>query len=211
MVNNNLANRENRTTLELCGGNPVVRYKQKRKNKMEIQWKDIPGYEGIYQISIIGEVKNIKTNHMMNIYSRGKDKRPTVQLSKNKIRKRYLVHRLVAITFIPNPENKPEVDHIDRNIFNNSVENLRWVTKSENCQNRDNKKLSHNFDGKRKNTSLKGTNIKNNTSYIFNSISEAVRFLGYKDEKEFHCISVNVSACLSGKQKTTRGYIWEKI
>lgn len=51
----------------------------------------------------------------------------------------YLVHRLVAETFIPNPENKPEIDHIDRNRANNKVENLRWVTRSENCLNRKHK------------------------------------------------------------------------
>lgn len=53
--------------------------------------------------------------------------------------RQYLVHRLVAETFIPNPENKPEIDHIDRNRANNKVENLRWVTRSENCLNRKHK------------------------------------------------------------------------
>lgn len=50
--------------------------------------------------------------------------------------KYYFVHRLVAETFLPNPENKPTVDHINRNIGDNSIENLRWATRAEQCENR---------------------------------------------------------------------------
>ena len=59
-----------------------------------------------------------------------------VALSNSENRKKFLVHRLVALHYIPNPNNKPQVDHIDRNTQNNHVSNLRWVTNQENIDNR---------------------------------------------------------------------------
>jgi len=64
----------------------------------------------------------------------------TVYLSKNDKRKKFRVHRLVAFHYIPNPKNKPCIDHINRIKNDNRVENLRWVTHQENCLNRERKK-----------------------------------------------------------------------
>ena len=106
-------------------------------------YKDITGYETLYQISNLGNIKSLPKgdgngyrerllkpeakNHNHTTYYR-------VSLSKDGKVKRYAVHRLVAEAFIPNPENKPFVNHIDNNGSNNNVENLEWCTHSENMQ-----------------------------------------------------------------------------
>lgn len=93
-------------------------------------WKDIEGYGGLYQVSNLGNVKNIKRN----IYLQPNlgDNYLRVNLCKKGKCKTKPIHRLVAIAFIPNLENKPYVDHIDGNKLNNNVKNLRWATEKEN-------------------------------------------------------------------------------
>lgn len=106
-------------------------------------WKDIKNYEGLYQVSNMGRVKSLK--RMMNkrkceeiikTPSLGGRGYKRVSLCNNGIIKYYSIHRLVAEAFIPNEENKPTVDHIDRNISNNCVSNLRWATYKEQNANR---------------------------------------------------------------------------
>ena len=105
-------------------------------------FEDIIGYEGCYQINRLGQVRRIasgsrKVGQILKqiINSNGYLQ---IQLCKDGVRKLYLVHRLVGFQFIPNPENKLEIDHIDRNINNNSLENLRWATRKEQNNNRSN-------------------------------------------------------------------------
>jgi len=94
-------------------------------------WRPVVGYEGLYEVSCDGEVysrhrgKDLKLCFNTVGYYR-------VDLCKNGKRTTHSVHRLVAQAFIPNPENKPQVDHINRNKTDNRVENLRWSTNSEN-------------------------------------------------------------------------------
>lgn len=99
---------------------------------MDEIWKDILGYEGNYQISNLGNVKNIKTGRIL----KGRlDKYGyyRVILYKRLIRyKNFQIHRLVAMAFIENPNDKPQVDHINTIRTDNRVENLRWVTYKEN-------------------------------------------------------------------------------
>lgn len=106
-------------------------------------WKDVKGYEGIYQVSNKGRIKSLERtiNYGNRLYHKKEtfmkqvlDKRgyPCVKLNKDNCVKGISFHRIVAQTFIPNPNNKPQVNHKDGNKLNNCVENLEWVTCLEN-------------------------------------------------------------------------------
>lgn len=104
-------------------------------------WKDIPGYEGLYQVSNIGRVKSLaRKNSNVCLKTRILTERVNQNgyilycLQKNKERKWNRVHRLVAACFIPNPNNYPVVNHIDGNKTNNKIENLEWCTRSYNTK-----------------------------------------------------------------------------
>ena len=116
---------------------------------MQEQWKDVNGYEGYYQISSMGRVrsldrevsqwnesaKKVTTRLQKSIYMspfEDKDGYLKVQLTKEGVRNKFFVHRLVALNFIPNPENKPEVNHKEGNKKDNRAELLEWNTTSEN-------------------------------------------------------------------------------
>lgn len=99
----------------------------------DIIWKDIPEYKGIYQVSNIGDILSVKKNKKRKL-ALDKDGYPKVDLWKKGKGKNYFVHRLVAIAFIPNTNNKPCVNHKDGTKNNNRVENIEWVTASENTQ-----------------------------------------------------------------------------
>lgn len=103
-------------------------------------YKEIRGYEGLYEVSNLGNVKSLprlttKGGVLSQENAKSKDaiyKRVT--LCKNNVTKRFLVHRLVAAAFLPNPDNKPQVNHIDNDPTNNDVTNLEWSTGTENMQ-----------------------------------------------------------------------------
>ena len=102
-------------------------------------WKPIKNYEGLYEVSNMGRVKNLnykgsgKEKILKNIKRR--EGYLMVILTKNGKRRGFLVHRLVAEAFIPNPEGKPCIDHINTIRNDNRIENLRWVTYKENNNN----------------------------------------------------------------------------
>ena len=121
----------------------------------EEEWRDVRGWEGLYQVSNFGRVKSIARTAFSIPFGKGSGSRPvpekilstqdwsgymSVSFSRSvrrsgvsvKEQKHVLVHRLVAEAFIPNPERKPQVNHIDRNKKNNDVSNLEWATGSEN-------------------------------------------------------------------------------
>ncbi len=93
-------------------------------------WKPIENYEGLYEVSDHGRVKNSRTGRILKQQEHLKYMH--VCLSKNGKNKRHRVHRLVAKSFIPNPYSKPHVHHIDEQEWNNMASNLAWVTQKEN-------------------------------------------------------------------------------
>ena len=116
------------------------------ENQEEI-WKDIVGYEGLYQVSNIGNIRSLDREvpfMKTKTFKRGNIKKQQAHtadiryrqlaLSKNGKVNTFLVHRLVALAFLPKIENKDFVNHIDGNPSNNNVENLEWCTRSENLQ-----------------------------------------------------------------------------
>jgi hypothetical protein len=96
-------------------------------------WKDVKGYEGIYKVSNTGLIKNIKRNKILATRTTY-DKYLRINLNKNGNKKTFKIHRLVADAFIPNPHNKPTVNHIDGNKQNNMLDNLEWMTFKDNYQ-----------------------------------------------------------------------------
>lgn len=104
------------------------------------EWRDIEGYEGLYMISNLGRVKSLVGWNGSKYIDRVKILKPSmtttgywkIELSKDKKKKSKKIHRLIAKAFIPNTNNKPQINHIDGNPLNNNIDNLEWTTQKEN-------------------------------------------------------------------------------
>lgn len=169
-------------------------------------FKDIPGYQGVYKISKDGKVYSCKTSRLLNqsIDSRGYY---TVHLITDKD-KRCSVHRLVAITYLPNPKNLPTVDHIDRNKLNNNLTNLRWATMSTQNQNRnwtEARQAAANKGGAALSKKIECRNKNNHNILIatYDSTCQAAREM-------FGDVSKNslISRCARGEKASAYGYWW---
>ena len=162
---------------------------------MEI-WKDIRGYEGIYQVSNYGRVKRFfqKGKERMLKGKKDKDGYVEIVLSKDSEKRYFRLHRLVAEAFILNVENKPEVNHKDKNKLNNTSANLEWVTTAEN--------IRHSF--------LLGRNVHVKAVLQYTKNMELVaEFASQKEASEKACVKQsNISSCCNGRLKTVGGYIW---
>lgn len=186
---------------------------------MEI-WKDIKGYENIYQVSNLGRIKSldrkVKAGIKHNEYKIAKGKilklnqkrngYLTVDLCKENKVKTISVHRLVALTFIPNKENKEQINHINAKKYDNRVENLEWCTYEENKQHAKENKLYYN--PKRKQVRCKQTNIVYESSYNAGEWLNSYRF---KNSKNTAVIANKIRMCCNGKQKIAYGYTWEFV
>lgn len=181
---------------------------------MEEIWKDVKGYEGYYQISNLGNVMSLKFNHadirrLIKPFDNGGYNMVCFNL--NGVSKKFLVHRLVAEAFIPNHENKPCVNHIDGNKRNNSVENLEWVTKSENTRHAiriglrprivicERKRGAENPISK----AIAQFGLNGNKIAEYGCAKDAEKSLGFK-----HTF---IQRCCRGERKTYMNYVWKYI
>jgi len=163
---------------------------------MQECWKDIPNYEGLYQVSNLGRVKSIFKNKKI-LTPRLRNGYLRVSLTKNKKAINHSVHRLVAQVFIPNPNNLPEVNHKDENKENNCVNNLEYCTRNYNMKYgtwKDRRFIK--FAKPVAQYDLDGNFIKN-----WNSIKTA------KTQLKIN----NISAVCKGKAKQSGGYVWKYI
>lgn len=186
---------------------------------MEIKekWKDIQGYENLYQISNMGRIKSLwfgKEKIMKQLIRNGYC---YVDLCKDKIKKHYNIHRLVAQTFIPNPQNYPQVNHKDEVKTNNCISNLEWVTQKYNMNygtrnERASKAISIAHKGKKRTQEHKNNIGKSHQKPIvqidksglivgvYDSVKEVSEVLGINRG--------NISNCLKGRYKTCGDYKW---
>lgn len=170
-------------------------------------WKDIEGYEGLYQVSNFGRVKslNYRYTEKEGILKpiKNKDGYLYVGLWKNRKGKKFRVHKLVASVFIPNdnPIEKTEINHKDENPSNNHFNNLEWVTPKENC--------NYGTRNKRLSKKLKGKGIKPILQYTLDgefikeweSIKQA--------SEELYITHSNIGRCCRGEQKKCGGFLWK--
>ena len=178
-------------------------------------WKDIQGYEGIYQVSNYGRIKSLGRYYFSGMYNaikkyqnenirkieKTRDGYIMVALCKDGKIKKYLVHRLVAEHFIDNQDNLPQINHIDENKQNNYYKNLEW------CSNKYNINYGMRNEKARKSmTKIKGRKVnqydlKNNFIKQYSSINGA--------SKQFNRKGSNIRNCCIGKQKTAYGFKWK--
>lgn len=178
-------------------------------------WKDIEGYENLYQVSNMGRVKSLDKLDGIGRTVKGKilsltaDKDGYLQVSlyKNGANKRCKVHRLVAQAFIPNPENKLCVDHINTIKDDNRIENLRWVTHKENCNNPlSYKKLLENIPHR-----YLDKNPNSKQIIQFSQNGKLIRKWRCMEEAalELNILPQGISKCCRGTRKTSGGSKWE--
>lgn len=184
-------------------------------------WKDVKNFEGMYQVSNKGRVRSLDRHDKHGALWKGKlfklspDKSGYIKTKFSVDGKRTvkLVHRLVAEAFIPNPENKPEVNHIDGDKQNNYVNNLEWVTSKENTRHGlENGLIKYNLEAlaKGQKKAVKATSKKVNQLTLegdfirqFKSFAEAGRSVGDVERRN------SIRDVCKGRQKTAYGYLWE--
>ena len=180
---------------------------------MDEIWKDIEGYEGLYQVSNVGRVKSLPRLNLCvdkTYIRKGKvlkglsDKNGYlyVLLSKGGVQRKFLIHRLVAKHFIQNPQNFPQVNHKNEIVDDNRLENLEWCDCAYNIRYgtgiKRRAKLQTNRHGAKEvlQFTLDGKFIRE-----FPSTMEIVRVYGFRQS--------HINECCLGKAKSSYGYVWK--
>ncbi len=156
-----------------------------------ILWRDVPGYEGLYQVSRAGEVRNAKGHTLKP--SEAPNGYFHVCLSREGKVKGFSVHRLVASAFLPNPAQFPEVNHINGDKSDNRIENLEWCTISHN-------RLHSFYELNNESCKPKRRVMCLDTGEIFPSVAAAARSVGAKKQ--------NITLCCQGQRQQTHGLRW---
>lgn len=174
-------------------------------------WKDVPNYEGIYKASNFGRIKMVKRtltdslgkkiNKKEHILKpRTGNRYYMIALYKNGKREDLLLHRLIAQTFIPNPENKPFVNHKDENCFNNCSDNLMWCTQKENMNwGTINERMSKNSKSKRK---VNQYDMDGNFIKQWDCMTDFYKSKGLK-------LKTGIIECCKGRRQSHMGYKWK--
>ena len=155
-------------------------------------WKDIPGYEELYKISSFGRIISSYSKRILSPAISGHKGKGyyAITLVKNGIKKRFHIHKLVALSFIPNPDNFPCIDHINTDRYDNRVENLKWCSFSQN-------NLNPITNSKRYKPVVQ---LKDGLLiHVFNSINEAT--------KHGFCLGQIIDCC-KGRYKHHKGFQW---
>jgi hypothetical protein len=162
-------------------------------------WKPMVGFEGLYEVSNLGRIKSLKRNStsggiIKTHVNRGYE---YFHPCKNGKHRNMKVHRAVAEAFIPNPDNKPDVNHKDENPLNNRVDNLEWATKKENV----------NYGTRSERTAQKVRkaivqfDMEGNRIQAWPSSLAIERALGYA--------ASNIRSCCNGIAKSAYGFVWK--
>lgn len=182
-----------------------------KDNHMKEIWKPIYGYNGLYEISNFGNVKSLNYNHTnkSRIMKPSLSRYYSVELGKGN---KQLIHRLVASAFIENPENKQQVNHRNGIKTDNHIDNLEWVTSSENTIHAYKTGLQISYHiGK-----LGGTHVASKRVYqlslcgnIINKFDSIIEAAKHIDKDRYVSIKVSISKVLNGKRIKAAGFKWK--
>ena len=167
-------------------------------------WKDVVGYEGLYQVSNFGNVMSLNYRN----YGYPKQLTPKcnskgrlwVLLYGHGLKKHFLVHRLVATAFVPNPDNLPEINHKDENPKNNHEDNLEWCTRAYNVKYFFDRHHSCHRSGKQKSFAIVQETTDGEFVRLWDNSKQIKDVLGWSDW--------SISECCRGNRKTAYGFIW---